>query len=63
MPEIEYSLSNPLARADTARSEARPAKQAKGVYDAALEMGAELNTRPLAAVAPRGSGCNTPRTA
>ncbi len=52
MPEIEYSLRNPLARADAAPSQVRPAKQPKGVYDAALEMGAELNTRPLAGGGP-----------
>ena len=52
MPEIEYSLRNPLALTAAARSTARPEKQAKGVYDAALDMGAELNARPFAGGGP-----------
>ena len=52
MPEIEYSLRNPLALAAAVPSTARPEKQAKDVYDTALAMGAELNARPFAGGGP-----------
>ena len=53
MPDIEYSLRNPLAPAAAESQAAKaPAKQARGVYDAALEMGRELNARPLAGGGP-----------
>jgi acetyl-CoA carboxylase carboxyltransferase component len=52
MSDIEYSLRNPLARPDSPVSAPGSAKPAKGVYDAALEMGTELNARPLAGGGP-----------
>ena len=53
MPDIEFSLRNPLTRAaaDTPGASV-PAAKARGVYDAALEMGSELNARPLAGGGP-----------
>ncbi|MFO0687768.1 MAG: carboxyl transferase domain-containing protein [Myxococcota bacterium] len=51
MAESEYALRNPLAPQPNERAASAPARK-KGVYDAALEMGAELHARPLAGGGP-----------
>ena len=62
MADTEYTLRNPLARPEApAKSPTSPPK--KGVYDAALAMGADLHARPLAGGGPARVQSSTPRTA